>query len=79
MTVNATLLLPMYVLGQITNPRCGYDLMLISGYVTTGLDILREWAGGVAFDPAEVEKERGVVRPPQLRQRHVVRSTTRRR
>ncbi len=27
----------------------------------TGLDILREWAGEVAFDPAEVDKERGVV------------------
>ncbi len=27
----------------------------------TGLDILRDWAGDVAFDPAEVEKERGVV------------------
>lgn len=32
-----------------------------ASYVTTGLDILRDWAGGVAFDPAEVEKERGVV------------------
>lgn len=30
-------------------------------YLTTGLDILRDWAGEVAFDPAEVEKERGVV------------------
>jgi zinc protease len=26
-----------------------------------GLDVLHEWAQGVAFDPAEVEKERGVV------------------
>ncbi len=29
--------------------------------VATGLDILHEWAGAVAFDPAEVDKERGVV------------------
>jgi len=27
----------------------------------TGLDILREWAGEVSFDPVEVDKERGVV------------------
>ena len=27
----------------------------------TGLHILREWAGDVAFDPAEIDKERGVV------------------
>ena len=27
----------------------------------TGLQILREWAGGIAFDPAEIDKERGVV------------------
>jgi len=27
----------------------------------TGLDILREWAGEVTFDPVEVDKERGVV------------------
>ena len=26
-----------------------------------GLDILRDWAGDVTFDPAEVDKERGVV------------------
>ncbi len=30
-------------------------------FVTTGLDVLREWAGGIAFDPVEVDKERGVV------------------
>jgi zinc protease len=27
----------------------------------TGLQILREWAGSVAFDPEEIDKERGVV------------------
>ena len=30
-------------------------------YIGKGLDILRDWAGDVTFDPAEVEKERGVV------------------
>ncbi len=29
--------------------------------VTKGFDILRDWAGEATFDPAEVEKERGVV------------------
>jgi zinc protease len=29
--------------------------------IAKGLDILRDWAGGVTFDPAEVDKERGVV------------------
>ena len=29
--------------------------------VSTGLDILHEWASHVSFDPAEVDKERGVV------------------
>ena len=30
-------------------------------FVATGLDILREWAGNISFDPVEVDKERGVV------------------
>jgi zinc protease len=30
-------------------------------YVGKGLDILRDWAGNATYDPAEVEKERGVV------------------
>jgi zinc protease len=30
-------------------------------FVGKGLDILRDWAGGISFDPEEVEKERGVV------------------
>jgi zinc protease len=29
--------------------------------VATGLDILHEWASAMSFDPAEVDKERGVV------------------
>ncbi len=29
--------------------------------MTTGFDILRDWAGDVSFDPIEVDKERGVV------------------
>jgi len=30
-------------------------------YVTTGLDILRDWASDVTYDKTEVDKERGVV------------------
>src|SRR5689334_21147178 len=30
-------------------------------YLAKGLDILRDWSGAVAFDPKEVELERGVV------------------
>jgi zinc protease len=30
-------------------------------YVAKGLDILHDWAGDVAYDPAEVDRERGVV------------------
>jgi len=30
-------------------------------FVGKGLDILRDWAGDITFDPQEVEKERGVV------------------
>jgi len=29
--------------------------------ITTGLDILHEWAHSITFDPAEIDKERGVV------------------
>lgn len=32
-----------------------------AGVVDKALDILADWAGGLAFDPEEVEKERGVV------------------
>jgi zinc protease len=31
------------------------------GVMMKGLDILRDWAGDVSFDPVEVDKERGVV------------------
>jgi zinc protease len=30
-------------------------------HISKGLDILHDWAGDVAFEPAEIEKERGVV------------------
>ncbi|MEZ4401351.1 MAG: insulinase family protein [Kofleriaceae bacterium] len=30
-------------------------------FVDRGLDILRDWAGAISFDPVEVDKERGVV------------------
>jgi zinc protease len=40
---------------QLTVPTDDRTMMM------TGLDILRDWAGDVAFDPVEVEKERGVV------------------
>ncbi|HTL35091.1 MAG TPA: insulinase family protein [Kofleriaceae bacterium] len=31
-------------------------------YMTKGLDILRDWAGDVQYEPGEVDKERGVVK-----------------
>ena len=31
------------------------------GVIETGFEILRDWAGGIAFDSLEVERERGVV------------------
>ncbi len=30
-------------------------------FISKGLDILRDWAGDVSYDPVEVDKERGVV------------------
>ena len=41
-----------------------YQLMVPTdapAYVDKGLDILRDWAGGISFDAVEVGKERGVV------------------
>ena len=40
---------------QLLVPTDKQDVML------KGLDILRDWAGDVSFDPTEVDKERGVV------------------
>jgi zinc protease len=40
---------------QLLVPTDNRDVML------KGLDILRDWAGDVSFDPVEVDKERGVV------------------
>jgi zinc protease len=40
---------------QLTVPTDDQTVML------KGLDILRDWAGDVSFDPVEVDKERGVV------------------
>jgi len=40
---------------QLTVPTDNRDVMM------KGLDILRDWASDVSFDPAEVDKERGVV------------------
>jgi zinc protease len=40
---------------QLTVPTDNREVML------KGLDILRDWAGDVSFEPAEVDKERGVV------------------
>ncbi|HEV7556350.1 MAG TPA: insulinase family protein, partial [Kofleriaceae bacterium] len=40
---------------QLTVPTDDQAVML------KGLDILRDWAGDVTFDPVEVDKERGVV------------------
>ena len=40
---------------QLLVPTDKQDVML------KGLDILRDWAGDVSFDPVEVDKERGVV------------------
>jgi zinc protease len=40
---------------MLTVPTDNREVML------TGLDILRDWSADVSFDPAEVDKERGVV------------------
>jgi zinc protease len=40
---------------QLTVPTDDHDVLM------KGLDILRDWAGDVSYDPVEVDKERGVV------------------
>jgi zinc protease len=40
---------------QLTVPTDQHDMLI------KGLDILRDWAGDVTFEPIEVDKERGVV------------------
>ncbi len=40
---------------MLTVPTDNHDTL------STGLDILRDWAGDVSFEPVEVDKERGVV------------------
>src|SRR6185295_14841864 len=55
--------------GSDTNAFTSYDWTRYELHVPTdqpelllrGLDVLNDWASGVAFDPAEVEKERPVV------------------
>jgi zinc protease len=40
---------------QLTVPTDQHDVLM------KGLDILRDWAGDISFDPVEIDKERGVV------------------
>ncbi len=55
--------------GADLNARTSYDETVYQlevptdkpDYVAKGLDILRDWAGDVTYDEAEVKKERGVV------------------
>jgi len=56
--------------GADLNARTGFDDTVYELEVPTdhkeflakGLDILHDWAGDVSYDPAEVDKERGVVK-----------------
>jgi zinc protease len=56
--------------GADLNARTGFDDTVYElevptddkAFLAKGLDILRDWAGDVAFDPVEVDKERGVVK-----------------
>jgi len=56
--------------GADLNARTGFDDTVYelevptdgAGFVGNGLDILRDWAGDVTYDPIEVDKERGVVK-----------------
>jgi zinc protease len=56
--------------GADINARTGFDDTVYElevptddkAFIAKGLDILHDWAGDVAYDPAEVDKERGVVK-----------------
>jgi zinc protease len=56
--------------GADLNARTGFDDTVYElevptddrAFLTKGFDILHDWAGDVTFDPAEVDKERGVVK-----------------
>jgi zinc protease len=56
--------------GADLNARTAFDDTLYQlevptdkpAYLDKGLDILHDWAGDVSYDPAEVDKERGVVK-----------------
>jgi zinc protease len=56
--------------GADLNARTGFDDTVYelevptdnAGFIAKGLDILHDWAGDVTYDPAEVGKERGVVK-----------------
>jgi zinc protease len=56
--------------GADINARTGFDDTVYElevptddkAFVAKGLDILRDWAGDVTYDPVEVDKERGVVK-----------------
>jgi len=56
--------------GADLNARTGFDDTVYElevptddkAFVAKGLDILHDWAGDVSYDPAEVTKERGVVK-----------------
>jgi len=56
--------------GADLNARTGFDDTVYelevptdgAGFLAKGLDILHDWAGDVTYDPAEVTKERGVVK-----------------
>jgi len=56
--------------GADLNARTGFDDTVYElevptddkGFIAKGLDILHDWAGDVSYDPAEVTKERGVVK-----------------
>ncbi|MEO7735740.1 MAG: pitrilysin family protein, partial [Kofleriaceae bacterium] len=56
--------------GADLNARTGFDDTVYelevptddAAFIAKGFDILHDWAGDVSYDPAEVDKERGVVK-----------------